>query len=136
MLGALARFTPVGRATAALWAWRNRRELGRWLGFAWRAVPPWSVDRDDLVTEARLRASLSKDERTRGLPKLAVRVRGGEATLLGRMSPDLHDLVYAIAERTSGVRRIECRIGDKRSRAAAQPHVHTGSLPSRRRRAR
>jgi hypothetical protein len=133
MFRALGRFTPVGRATAALWAWRNRRELGRWLGFAWRAVPPWSVDRDDLLTEARLRASLSKDERTRGLPTLAVRVRSGEATLFGRMSPDLHDVVYGVAERTKGVRRIECRIGDKRSRGPVQPHVHTGAIPSRRR---
>ena len=91
------------------------------------------VDREDLLTEARLRASLSRDERTRGLPTLAVRVRGGEATLFGRLSPDLHDVVYGIAERAKGVRRIECRIGDKRSRGPVQAHVHTGAVPSRRR---
>ncbi len=130
MLGSLARFTPIGRVTAALWAWRNRRELGRWLGFAWRAVPPSAGRRQDLLTETRLRASLSMDERTRGIPSLVVRVRSGEATLEGNLSPDAHDLVYTLAESTKGVRRIDCRIGDKRSRRPGKPHVHTGSLPS------
>src|SRR5918995_1537840 len=124
MLRSIARFTPVGRATAALWAWRNRRELGRWLGFAWRAVPPSAAGRQDLLTEARLRAALTKEERTRGLPSLAVRVRNGEASLSGHLSPDLHDLVYALAERATGVQRIDCRIADRGSARSAMPHVH------------
>jgi hypothetical protein len=133
MLRSIARFSPVGRATAALWAWRNRRELGRWLGFAWRAVPPWSADREDLLTEGKLRAALTKHERTRGLPTLAVRVEDGVAYLDGRLAPELHDLVYDIAETTKGLDRVECRIGDRGS-TRTLPHVHTGRARVRSRR--
>src|ERR671918_1764851 len=97
------RFVPVTRAAAALWAWRNRRELGRWMGFAWRAIPPSTTDRDDLVTEAKLRAALARDERTRGLPTLAVRVADDTAFLDGRMAQPLHDLVYSIADSVGGI---------------------------------
>lgn len=129
MLRALARFSPVGRVTAALWAWRNRRELGRWMGFAWRAIPPSGADRDDLFTEGRLRAALSRNERTRGLPSLAVRVVDGDAILDGRLSPELHDLVFSLAEGTKGVRRVTCRIGDRGARHQPRRHVHTTSVP-------
>ncbi|HET9672304.1 MAG TPA: hypothetical protein VFQ40_05590, partial [Actinomycetota bacterium] len=61
------KLLPVTRATAALWAWRNRRELGRWAGFAWRALTPGGESREDVIAEARLRAALARDERTRGL---------------------------------------------------------------------
>lgn len=125
------RWLPIGRTAAALWAWRNRRELGRWLGFAWRAVPPSSARRDDLVTEARLRAALASDERTRGVPTLAVRVRSGEAVLDGSLDPGLHDLVYRAAETTKGVRRVDCRIGDRRTRGEAATHVHTSATTPR-----
>jgi hypothetical protein len=125
VIRALARFSPVGRVTALLWAWRNRRELGRWLGFAWRAIPPSTARREDLMTEGRLRAALSAETRTRGLPSLVVRVRGGLAVLEGRLSPDSHDLVHAIAEETKGIREVECRIGDRSSRRPGRPHAHT-----------
>jgi BON domain len=127
----LFRWLPIGRAAAALWAWRNRRELTRWLGFAWRAVPPSSAGREDLVTEARLRAALAADERTRGVPSLAVRVRDGEATLDGRLSAELHDLVYEKAAETKGVRTVDCRIGDRRSRGEPRAHVHTARASAR-----
>lgn len=118
------RLIPVTRATAALWAWRNRREVGRWLGFAWRALPPSDNDRDDLLTEARLRGGFSKDERTRGLPTLSVRVEDGTAKLEGRLAPELHELAHSIAGSTKGVRSIECRIGDRGARGPIRPHVH------------
>lgn len=127
---------PITRTAAVLWAWRNRRELGRWLGFAVRAIPSLpdaDIDRHDLVSEARLRASLSRDERTRGVPTLAVHVRDGAAILDGRLPPPLHDLVFSIAEATTGVRAIECRIMAPGSLEPARPHVHTtrpvGSRP-------
>lgn len=120
----LWKVLPIGRATAGIWAWKNRRELGRWLGFAWRAVPPSTADRDDLLAEGRLRAALAKDPRTRGAPSLSVRVLGGTAILEGFLPPDLHDLVASIAERTKGVSRIECRISDKGPRRTPMSHVH------------
>jgi hypothetical protein len=130
-MGRFLRLIPITRATAALWAWKNRKELGRWLGFAWRALPPSSTDRDDLLAEAKLRAALSRDERTRGLPTLAVRVADGTAILGGRLASPLHELVYAIADSTSGIRAIECRIGDRSSLGPARPHVHATSVPAR-----
>ena len=127
------RMLPVTRVTAVLWAWRNRHELGRWVGFAWRALTPGGESREDVIAEARLRAALARDERTRGVPTLGVRVVGGTATLDGRMSSPLHDLVYSIAERTKGVAAVECRIQDRRSMEPARAHVHTvrTSVPSR-----
>jgi hypothetical protein len=119
------KFLPIGRATAALWAWKNRRELGRWAGFVWRTVPPSSAVRDDVLAEARLRAALAKDPRTRGVPSLAVRVAGGTAFLEGHLSPDLHDVVASIAQKTKGVHLAECRISDKGPRRAPMSHAHT-----------
>lgn len=119
---------PIGRATAGIWAWRNRRELGRWLGFVWRAVPPSTSDRDDVLAEARLRTALAKDPRTRGAPSLAVRVLGGTAILEGFLPPELHDLVASIAKRTKGVSRIECRIIDKGTRRTPMSHPHMISV--------
>ena len=119
------KILPISRATAAWWAWKNRRELGRWAGFVWRAVPPSTAGRDDVLAEARLRATLAREPRTRGVPSLAVRVAGGTAILEGRLSPDLHDLVASIAEKTKGVARVECRIGDKGPRRTPMSHPHT-----------
>jgi hypothetical protein len=124
-MAGLWRLLPVGRATAGLWAWKNRRELGRWLGFVWRAIPPSVADRDDVLTEGRLRAALARDPRTRGAPSLAVRVVDRTAFLEGYLSPDLHDLVASIAHRTKGVHRLECRIGDKGARRTPMSHAHT-----------
>jgi hypothetical protein len=127
----LLRFIPVTRAAAALWAWRNRRELSRWLGFAWRAFPPFTGDRNDLIAEAKLRAALSRDERTRGVPTLAVRVSDGIAYLDGRLPPPLHDLVYSIAASTTGLGPIECRIAERGYRGPPRPHVHATHVPAR-----
>lgn len=116
---------PVGRATAGLWAWKNRRELGRWAGFVWRAIPPSAAERDDVVAEARLRAALAKDARTRGVPSLGVRVVDGTAFLEGHLPAEVHDLVASIAERTKGARDVVCRISDKGRRRTPMSHVHT-----------
>ncbi|HWL90975.1 MAG TPA: hypothetical protein VNP90_06380 [Actinomycetota bacterium] len=119
------KILPVGRATAGLWAWKNRRELGRWLGFAWRAIPPSAADRDDVLAEARLRAALAKDPHTRGAPSFSVRVIDATAFLEGYLPADRHDLVASIAQKTKGVRRVECRIGDKGHRRTPMSHSHT-----------
>jgi hypothetical protein len=101
------------------------------MGFAWRAIPPSTTDRDDLVTEAKLRAALARDERTRGLPTLAVRVADGTAFLDGRMAQPLHDLVYSIADSIGGIRAIECRIIERGYNGPARRHVHTPHTPAR-----
>lgn len=128
-MGWLLRWSPIGRLTAALWAWRNRREVGRWLGFAWRAVPPSSGDRDDLIAEARLRGALAKDARTRGAPSLSVHVADRTAFLEGRLPPDLHDLVVSIARRTKGIEAVECNIIDRGRRRTPMSHAHTIGVP-------
>ncbi len=119
------KILPIGRATAAWWAWKNRRELGRWAGFVWRAVPPSTAGRDDVLAEGRLRAALAKDPRTRGVPSLAVRVANGTAFLEGYLAPELHDLVASIAQKTKGVHRVECSIRDKGARRTPMSHAHT-----------
>lgn len=121
---------PIGRATAGIWAWRNRRELGRWVGFAWRAVPPSAAGRADVLAEARLRTALARDPRTRGAPSLSVRVVGGTAILEGFLPPDLHDLAASIAQRTKGVHRVECRIDDKGARRTPISHAHLITVPA------
>jgi osmotically-inducible protein OsmY len=129
-MAGLWRVLPIGRATAGIWAWKNRREVGRWIGFVWRAVPPSTADRDDVVAEARLRTALAKDPRTRGVPSLSVRVEGGTAILEGHLPPDLHDLVASIAERTKGIRRVDCRIRDKGPRRTPMSHHHMIAVPA------
>jgi osmotically-inducible protein OsmY len=129
-MAGLWRLLPIGRATAGNWAWKNRRELGRWLGFAWRAVPPSTANRDDVVAEARLRTTLAKGPLTRGVPSLSVRVEDRTAILEGHLPPDLHDLVASIAERTKGVRRVECRISDKGPRRTPISHTHIIAVPA------
>ena len=124
-MAGLWKILPVGRATAGLWAWKNRRELGRWLGFVWRAIPPSAANRDDVLAEGRLRAALAKDARTRGKPSLSVRVENGTAFLDGHLPPDVHDLVSSLAERTKGLYRVECRISDKGARCTPMSHSHT-----------
>jgi hypothetical protein len=126
----LWKLLPIGRATAGIWAWNNRRELARWLGFAWRAVPPSPAGRADIATEARLRTALAKDPRTRGVPSLSVRVEDGTAILEGSLAPDLHDLAASIAQRKKGVRALDCRITDRGSRQSPMSHAHTIQVPA------
>ena len=126
----LWRLFPIGRATAGIWAWKNRRELGRWVGFAWRAAPPSMAGRADVLAEARLRTALARDPRTRGAPSLSVRVDGGTAILEGFLPADLHDLVASIAQRTKGVHRVDCRIDDKGPRRTPISHAHPITVPA------
>jgi hypothetical protein len=126
----LWRLLPVGRATAGIWAWKNRREVGRWLGFVWRALPPSTAGRDDVLAEARLRTALAKDPRTRGARSLSIRVEGGAVVLDGSLPPDVHDLVASLAQRTKGLRRIECRIVDKGPRRIPMSHAHMIAIPA------
>ena len=123
MVGPL-KFLPVGRTAAVWWAWRNRRELGRWVWFALRAIPPGGRQPGDVVTEARLRAALARDERTRGAPSFSVLVDRGVAKLDGRLPPGLHDLVARLADETKGVRRVDCAIRDKGRRRSPMTHAH------------
>jgi hypothetical protein len=118
------KFLPIGRSAAAWWAWKNRRELVRWLGFLLRALPPGGRRPGDVVTEARLRAALARDERTRGAPSFAVFVDDGVAKLDGRLPPELHDLVARFADDTTGVRRVDCSIRDRGRRRSPMNHPH------------
>lgn len=123
MIGPL-RFLPIGRTAAAWWAWKNRRELGRWVGFALRAIPPGGRSPGDVVSEARLRAALARDERTRGAPSFSVLVDDGVARLDGRLAPELHDLVAKHAADTKGVERVHCSIQDRGRRRSPMNHAH------------
>jgi hypothetical protein len=105
---------PVSRGAIALWAWRNRTELLDWAGFATRSVPRLQgEERSDVITEARLRARLTNDPRTRGTASLRVDVSDGVATLSGIVSPDVHDAALDIATDTRGVRRVRDTLREK-----------------------
>jgi hypothetical protein len=105
---------PVSRGAVALWAWRNRTELLDWAGFATRSVPRLQGDeRTDVITEARLRARLTNDARTRGAEGLRVAVSGGVATLSGLVPAEVHDAALAIATDTRGIRRVRDTLRDK-----------------------
>jgi hypothetical protein len=130
MMAWLWRVLPVGRLSAAWWAWRNRRELGRWIRFAWRAVPGSPRYRSDLLAEARLRAAFARDRSTRGVRSLSLHVVSGIAFLEGSLPPDIHDLAAAIASRTNGVVRVDCAIRDRGRRHGPQTHPHrVAALP-------
>jgi hypothetical protein len=105
---------PVTRGAIALWAWRNRTELLDWAGFATRSVPRLQgEERGDVITEARLRARLTNDPRTRGTASLRIDVSDGVATLSGVVSPDVHDAALDIATDTRGVRRVRDTLRDR-----------------------
>ncbi len=105
---------PVSRWAVALWAWRNRTELLDWAGFATRSVPRLQgEERGDVITEARLRARLTNDPRTRGVAGLRVDVSDGVATLSGVVPPEVHDAALAIATDTRGVRRVRDTLRDR-----------------------
>ena len=109
---------PLSRTAVAVWAWRNRTELLDWAGFASRSVPRLQgEERSDVITEARLRARITNDARTRGTTGLRVDVADGVATLSGQVSPDVHDAALAIATDTRGVRRVRDTLKDKGRRS-------------------
>jgi hypothetical protein len=104
----LRRALPLSRTAMAMWAWRNRHELGRWARFAQQAPGrlAGAATREDIVTEARLHAALARDPRTRNAKQLIVGVQGGVAFIA---APDAEAelAALAVAERTQGVRRVE-----------------------------
>jgi hypothetical protein len=98
---------PVSRVTMALWAWHNRDELMKWAGFLAGVVPDVVDGRSsDVIAEAKLRARLTADSRTRGAEGLRVTVEDGVATLSGVVEPDIHDVALDLATATTGITRV------------------------------
>lgn len=110
MFRMLRRFLPFSRLSLVLFAWRNRDEVKRWLGFGTRSLRRvQSGGRDDVVTEARIRAAMTRT-RDRRVTGVEVDVRGGVATLTGVVEPDVHNDLVALAERTPGVHSVVDRL--------------------------
>jgi hypothetical protein len=102
------KILPISGSALALWAWRNRDEMVEWAGFGVRAAQKLVAgDTSDVATEARLRASLNGDKRTRHAPGLRIEVRDGVAQLSGVVDADVRDVAVKIAKRTSGVERVD-----------------------------
>jgi BON domain len=102
------RILPISGSALALWAWRNRDEVLEWAGFGVRATQKLvSGETSDIGAEARLRAALNGDKRTRHAPGLRIEVRDGVAHLSGVVDEDVRDVAVKIAKRTSGVERVE-----------------------------
>jgi osmotically-inducible protein OsmY len=91
----------------AMWAWHNRDELVAWSGFVVAAAPKLVEGKvNDVVTEAKLRARLTADSRTRGTAGLRVSVTDGVATLAGVVEPAVHDIALDLATSTGGIDRV------------------------------
>jgi hypothetical protein len=102
------RILPISGSALALWALRNRDEVLEWAGFGVRATQKLLAgDTADVATEARIRAALNGDRRTRHAPGLRLEVRDGVAYLGGVVDENVHDVAVAIAKRTTGVERID-----------------------------
>ena len=98
---------PISRMGMALWAWNNRDELVKWGGFAVGAVGRLAEgESSDVMTEAKLRARLTGDSRTRGADGLRVSVADGVATLSGTVPAEVRDAALDIATAASGVHRV------------------------------
>jgi osmotically-inducible protein OsmY len=98
---------PVSRVGAAMFLWRNRDEVAKWAGFVGGAVPKLADGNvSDVVAEARLRARLTADSRTRGADGLRVSVRDGVATLSGVVDPAVHDVALGLATSSSGIVKV------------------------------
>src|SRR5688572_8362795 len=116
MASLVRKFLPISRAGLALWAWRNRQPIIEWAGFGARAAQQLVAgEKDDTLTEARLRASLTRspDTRTAGID---VKVEEGVARLSGTVDRWVAERAFEMAERTPGVRRVrnELRVRNKR----------------------
>lgn len=98
---------PLSRVGLAMWAWRNREEVLGWMGFL-ATAPPKLVEgkAGDVVAEARLRARLTADSRTRGADGLRVSVKDGVATLAGVVDPVVHDVALDLATSTAGITKV------------------------------
>jgi len=104
----LRRFLPISGSAVALWTWHNRDEVLEWAGFGVRAAQKLVAgDTTDVKTEARLRASLNGDRRTRRAPGLRIEVQDGVVHLRGVVDEDVREVAVAIAERTTGVDRVD-----------------------------
>lgn len=102
------KILPISGSALALWAWRNRDEMVEWAGFGVRAAQKLVAgDTSDVATEARLRASLNGDKRTRHAPGLRIEVRDGVAYLSGVVDEDVRDVALKIAKRTSGIEHVD-----------------------------
>jgi hypothetical protein len=102
------KILPISGSALALWAWRNRDEMVEWAGFGVRAAQKLVAgDTSDVATEARLRASLNGDRRTRHAPGLRIEVRDSVAYLSGVVDEDVRDVALKIAKRTSGIERVD-----------------------------
>lgn len=113
--------TPLGRVGMAMWAWRNKDELLRWAGFVGTSVPKLvDGNRNDVLAEARLRARLTADSRTRNAEGLRLEVHDGVATVSGVVDPKVHDVVLDLATSTSGITRVRDELAHpgKRSKFA------------------
>lgn len=122
MIGRLVKSViPLGRVGVAMWAWRNRDELLRWAGFVAGAAPRIvEGSSSDVLAEARLRAKLTADSRTRAAEGLRVSVLDGAATLSGVVDPAIHDVALDLATNTAGITRVRDELQDasKRSKFA------------------
>jgi osmotically-inducible protein OsmY len=115
-MGLLRRALPFSRLAIAGWAWRNRDEVAKWARFGADAVTRIGAgETDDLKAEARVRAALSRDPRTRNARGLDVRVHDGVAHLEGTVSSEVGDAARDIVER-SGVRRVRDGLHRERRR--------------------
>lgn len=108
MIGRLVKgVMPFSRLGAAMFVWRNRDEVMKWAGFVVNGVPKLvEGNHADVLAEARLRARLTADRRTRGADGLRVSVRDGVATLSGVVDPAVHDVALDLASSTSGIARV------------------------------
>lgn len=98
---------PISRVGMAMFLWRNHDEIFKWAGFVGNAVPRLvEGNTSDVLVEARLRARLTADSRTRGADGLRVSVLDGVATLSGVVDAGVHDVALDLASSTSGVTRV------------------------------
>ncbi|MCU1457835.1 MAG: hypothetical protein JWL73_1927 [Actinomycetia bacterium] len=104
----LGRVIPVSTTALALFAWQHREELVDWSAFGVRAAAGLAGGRhEDVVAEARLRAKLSTDKRTRDSSGVSVVVRDGTAKLTGIVDEATRTLALAFARRTPGVTAVD-----------------------------
>jgi osmotically-inducible protein OsmY len=106
----LERVIPLSTTAIALFAWQHRDELVDWSAFGVRALAGLAGGRhEDVVAEARLRARLNTDKRTRDSSGVSIVVRDGVARLTGVVDQETRVLALAFARRTPGVARVDDR---------------------------
>jgi hypothetical protein len=103
---------PISRVGMALWAWHNRDEIVAWAGFLTVAAPKLVDGKaTDVLAEARLRARLTLDGRTRNADGLRIAVDDGVATISGAVTPAVHDAALELATASSGINRVRDDVG-------------------------